>query len=329
MVRQRVGSSAGQLGQFALERARQSAERGDFDDALEWLARAPKDDPTARALEAELRYRRAAGLIAEGEYGNAETQLNRIPRDGTVPQFLIDERLRLLRGHRAAMQDIRELRERFGSECDDCRGPDYFRIASCHHQDRPIPPVRKLPPGRHRPKIVGTYAASAYRSGWDRDRSDPLTQLVRGQKAEITPEVMRILGALLADYVAFHTPLPQVVDVVVPVPTSREREAARHGSLPLILGIAVRDRLALPLQEAVVQVGEHRDHTQAHGDERRLGLRGAWQAKVDRRLAGRTVLLVDDIVTSGTTAITAADMLREGGVGEVYAVALLHTESSR
>lgn len=329
MVRQRVSSSAGHLAQFALERARHSAERGEFDLALEWLARAPKDDPSARGIEAELRYRRAAELIAAGEYGKAETQLNRIPRDGTVPQFLIDERLRLLRAHTAAMQDILELWKRFGSECDDCRGPDYFKIASCQHQNRPIPPVRKLPPGRYQPEITGIYAASAYRSGWDPDRSHPLTQLVRGQKAEIVPEVMRILGALLADYVAFHTPLPYVVDVVVPVPTSRQREAARHGSLPLILASAVRDRLALPMQEAIVQLDEHRDHTQAHGEERRRGLKNAWQAKVDRRLAGRTVLLVDDIVTTGTTVITASDMLREGGAGEVYAAALLHTESSR
>lgn len=40
------------------------------------------------------------------------------------------------------------------------------------------------------------------------------------------------------------------------------------------------------------------------------------------------VLLVDDIVTTGTTLSVAAELLREAGARVVYAVALLHTERS-
>ena len=42
--------------------------------------------------------------------------------------------------------------------------------------------------------------------------------------------------------------------------------------------------------------------------------------------AGRAVMLIDDIVTTGTTLSTAAELLLEAGVGTVYGVALLHTE---
>lgn len=80
--------------------------------------------------------------------------------------------------------------------------------------------------------------------------------------------------------------------------------------------------------EAIVQTGEHRDHTQARGEERRRALRVAWNPTVDRRLRGRAVLLVDDIVTTGTTLKTAAELLREQGVADVYGVALLHTGNS-
>jgi predicted amidophosphoribosyltransferase len=38
--------------------------------------------------------------------------------------------------------------------------------------------------------------------------------------------------------------------------------------------------------------------------------------------------LVDDIVTTGTTLTAAAELLHDGGGGDVHALALLHTESS-
>jgi predicted amidophosphoribosyltransferase len=48
----------------------------------------------------------------------------------------------------------------------------------------------------------------------------------------------------------------------------------------------------------------------------------------DEHLTGRSVRLVDDIVTTGTTLTAAAELLHDGGGGDVHALALLHTESS-
>jgi len=324
----RSPGTSGGLGQFALKCAREAAARGNFSEALEWLSRSPRGDPAVIELEAEIRYRHAAELIAFGRYADAEQHLSKAGLAGVFPRHLIDQRLHLLRHHNSALQDVAVLRDRFGQECDRCKGTDLYKIASCGHQLKPIPPARKLDPSAYAPKITGVYAACAYRSGWDPDRNDPMSQLIRGQKRAITPEVMRILGVLLADFIAFHTPLPAKVDFVVPVPSSRERETIRGGSLPFCLASTVRDRLALPLHESILQVGEHSDHTQAYGEARRRGLTAAWQSKPDKRLEGRIVLLVDDIVTTGITLKTAAEFLLAAGAAEVYAVALLHTESS-
>lgn len=317
------------LANFALERARDAADKGSFSEALEWLARAPDGDADALRLEAQLRYRHAAEMIASARYGEAETELRKAGRLGVLPRHLVDERLRLLRNHPSAFRDAVELQGRFGAGCERCRGPDLYRVATCGHQLNPVPPVQKLSASAYAPLIRGVYAACAYRSGWDPDRNDALSLLIRGQKRSITPEVMRLLGMLLADFVAFHTPLARTVDVLVPVPTSRAREESRGGSLPFALARTVRDRLALPLLEPVVQVGEHLDHSQARGEERRRALRSVWEVKSDRRIDGHPVLLVDDIVTTGTTVRAAAELLLEAGAAEIYGVALLHTEGSR
>jgi predicted amidophosphoribosyltransferase len=152
--------------------------------------------------------------------------------------------------------------------------------------------------------------------------------LVRLEKQQIDESSLRLLGAVLADYVAHHTPLPAVIDAIVPVPTSRDREERRGGSIPYGLAATLRDQLAVPLREVLVQVAPHLDHTEASGPERRRALRRAWRAKADTTLLDRTVLLVDDIVTTGTTLVAAAELLSDVGVGRVYGLALMHTERS-
>jgi len=53
---------------------------------------------------------------------------------------------------------------------------------------------------------------------------------------------------------------------------------------------------------------------------RRENVRGAFAAS--RPLAGRTVLLVDDVMTTGATASEAAHALRTAGTGRVVVAVL-------
>jgi predicted amidophosphoribosyltransferase len=316
------------LSQFALREAARAAGSGKLSDALRWLESAPPQSAERKQIEAETRYRLAGSLIGEGRYKEAESHLSKAGQLGVFPPHLVGERLRLVRGHAVALRDLKALRSRWGDACENCKANDLYRLATCEHRAQPMPPAVRLAPNRFAPTIRGVYAASAYRSGWDVRKADPMSTLIRMEKRKMTPEVMRLLGALLADYVAFHTPLLDVVDAVVPVPTSRERELARGGGLPHHLGITVRDRLCLPLQEAIVQTGQHLDHTQAGGEFRKKGLRDVWRVRLEKWIVGRSILLIDDILTTGTTITTAAELLLQSGAGAVYAAVLSHTERS-
>ena len=238
----------------------------------------------------------------------------------------MDERQRLIRVHRANAKSTPP--GMIGSNCALCEGGDLYRVATCEHQRNPIPHAFKLRTDSLQPSVNSVHVVGAYRPGRDRERTDAISVLLRRTKERIDPLVMRWLGALLVDFVRMYTPLPGRIDAVVAVPTSREREQRRGGEVPGLLAKSLRDGLALPLREPIIQIGEHRDHTQAWGRERRNGLRDAWKHSPDKLLTTRSVLLVDDIVTTGTTLQTAAELLREGGVAEVHAVAMLKTEMS-
>lgn len=311
-----------------LDRAQESLESGNPSEAIEWLERAPRACG-GQAVEAQARYRLASEMIVKRRFADAETELGRIPHDSSINRFLIEERIRLLRIRREATSDLREMDRRFRDECDSCRGRDLYAIATCAHQASGVPPARKLATTRFAPVIEGAYAAASYRSCWDEQWADPMSQLLRLEKEEVGRPVVRFIGYLLASYVCHHTPLVGAVDALVPIPTSASRADARGGCIPEELAEAVRDELAVPIREAIETSGDYEGHQLVYGKARAEALRRAWVVREDPVLQGRTVAVVDDIITSGITMKTAASMLVEAGVGRVFALGLFHTESSR
>jgi ComF family protein len=60
------------------------------------------------------------------------------------------------------------------------------------------------------------------------------------------------------------------------------------------------------------------------GAERERGLRGAFHMVEKEALAGKSVLLVDDVYTTGATVNECAKVLRKGGAGKVHVLTLAH-----
>ena len=316
------------LRESALDRAKTSLESGSPSEAVEWLARAPQT-PESLAIEAQARYRLASEMIVKRHFADAETELRRIPPKSSVNQFLIEERIHLLRIRRKRTSDLREMAGRFGEDCDSCRGRDLYAIATCPHQATGVPRARRLRVKQFAPVVEGAYAAAPYRYRWDKQWADPMSQLLRLEKMALERPAVRFMGFLLASYMCHHTPLVGAVDALVAIPTSGSRAEARGGCIPQELAEAIRDELAIPVREAIKTSGDYVGHQQVRGRARELALRRAWVVEEDQVLQGRSVAVVDDIITTGITMKTAASMLLETGVGRVFALSLFHTESSR
>jgi len=134
----------------------------------------------------------------------------------------------------------------------------------------------------------------------------------------------RSAATVLAGHIVRQAGLGHV-DLVTWAPTSSPRIRRRGYDQAELIARAVGRRLGVPCRRLL-----YRAHGVAHGApqtgrSRRDRLRGpAFRARRPR--PGLSVLVVDDVVTTGATLRTAATALRAAGVAEVVLVAATSTQ---
>ncbi len=153
-------------------------------------------------------------------------------------------------------------------------------------------------------------------SGWSYE--PPLDTVVQALKFAR----LEFLGRELAS--ALHHQLREQlgeVDLVVPIPLHWIRRLRRGYNQAEAIAMPLARRTGAPLLRALRRRRPTRPQARLGREERTRNLRLAFALRGPRgRLADRTVLLVDDVVTTGATLETAARCLRQGGARAVIAL---------
>lgn len=127
----------------------------------------------------------------------------------------------------------------------------------------------------------------------------------------------RPFGLLVAECVAEHLEHP--VDLVTWVPLSWRRKRKRGYDQARLLAMETARRLELPC-ESVLRKTVHTAPQSRTGsaEKRRANISGAYRVPHPERVQGKTILLIDDIVTTGSTLSECARMLGMAGADRVY-----------
>ena len=111
--------------------------------------------------------------------------------------------------------------------------------------------------------------------------------------------------------------------VLVPVPLHPRRKRERGFNQAELLAVEVGRRARLPVAaSALVRRKDTAAQAGLSAAARRKNVRGAFAVRRQAAIAGRVVVLVDDVLTTGATAAACAGLLRGAGAAEVRLLAV-------
>jgi len=169
--------------------------------------------------------------------------------------------------------------------------------------------------GPHRP-IRRTYGAARY--------DGAIAEAIKLFKFHDKPRLAAPLGVLLREFAQTEMDCA-AYDVLTPVPLHRVRERERGFNQSRLLAMAVLNVFPhATLDERLTRIRPTRVQSRLTGEqERRSNIKGAF-AVIGQDFGGKTVLLIDDVVTTGGTVDECAKALlrAKAAAVDVLAVAL-------
>lgn len=145
----------------------------------------------------------------------------------------------------------------------------------------------------------------------------PVSGLLKAFKYQRRTFIAPALATLIHDALAGHT---ANIEAVLPVPLHWRRHRDRGFNQAAELARPLARRLALPLWQGARRVRRTAPQSGLAEKDRRRNLAGAFA--VSAKPAYRSVLIVDDVITTGATVRQLGRALRLAGVEELAVVAV-------
>jgi len=148
--------------------------------------------------------------------------------------------------------------------------------------------------------------------------------LIHAFKYNGRSHLRRPLGLLTAQKLAFFA-TQSAAEILLPVPLHKKRLRMRGFNQSLLLGEILSRVWQIPLlRQGLVRTRWTTPQVELDRNNRLHNLKGAFSVTDSRAIAGKRLLLVDDVVTTGSTLHECAGTLLKAGAGAVFAVSVAH-----
>jgi ComF family protein len=152
--------------------------------------------------------------------------------------------------------------------------------------------------------------------------SAELSRIIQALKFDGRRGIAGLLAPLLASTLLDSWGL-QEIDVIVPVPLHPKRKRERGYNQAALLGRSLAILVGLPFcDNALARVRSTLPQVGLSDKERAHNMRHAFRCVRPTAIRGLRVLLIDDVMTTGSTVANACEALLEGGALRVSVLAV-------
>ena len=147
---------------------------------------------------------------------------------------------------------------------------------------------------------------------------------IRELKFSAKPGIARHLAKLMAEVVPADR-----FDCIVPIPMHHSGIRKRGYNQAELLARYLSEETGVPLRIFLRKIRKTPPQHTLSAEERAVNLKGALSLAQNATPDGLRILLVDDVVTTGSTMTAAAEILREHGAASVCAASAARTRPKR
>lgn len=151
----------------------------------------------------------------------------------------------------------------------------------------------------------------------------PVTKLIKDFKYNNQQFLSKTLGNFLVESYIINN---LTCDLVLPVPLFKSREKKRGFNQSLLLALQLKEKLNLTVEgEVLIRVKNTKTQTTLTKEQREQNVSSAFVVTDKSKVKNKTVLVVDDVYTTGSTLNECAKVLFKAGAKKVHCLTLAHT----
>lgn len=208
----------------------------------------------------------------------------------------------------------------FPRYCPGCEKKLTYKVypvcPSCIHNLEPVSPQHLLRSLARLPEAqnVFTHALSL----WYFDKSGTVQHIHQGLKYLNRPSYGSSLGILMGQVLISPIHPEKKPDVIIPIPLHPLRLLERGYNQSELLARGISKATRIPLKPHLLKRTRYTQTQTTLAKKDRLdNVKHAFEAPPSRLLKGAHVLLVDDVLTTGATLVSAAQILTTAGARAV------------
>lgn len=223
----------------------------------------------------------------------------------------------------------------FPPQCCGCGAMGTFLCAACACMLVRIPPqcfvchafvpaADTLPPGRTCTRCRARSSIYAFLSPFSYQQH-AMRELVHSLKYRRSRDIAHLFADMILSHLATMAVVLPKDALFVPIPLHKSRERMRGFNQSLLIARILGKRLGSEVRGDVLQkIKKTIPQMELRRDQRLQNLAGTYTVSDPLVLKGKTIVLVDDVKTTGTTMEEAARVLKCAGAKRVWAITIAH-----